>query len=420
MNNSMLFNLSRLNVRQIKRQIYSKLHSAFILSPKGQEQIVHAEIAGLLSNHEYAKIASSGVILESIDFRRLLELAMTVATARDIFWNLSTDRVKSMLDFKKSLAKLPLGLILPQGAKVGVRVDSFQSRLFHETELREIAERELETLGFVTMPFAKADQKLWLELRQNQLSWRLSLGGGKPLYQRGYRHPSASHGAPMPEHLARCLIRATRIQFGDQIFDEVIVPFAGSGTLGFESLLELAPWRGLAWPRRYAFTDWICTPQSSVAFYQKKLASSQSTPVQCKVWFIEIDPNHCTGLEATIGTFQQGLPLSSEDFSTHEADAFAWSYPHSASDKSAFVPLNPPFGDRLGLDDPREFYKKIAVFVQDLPFARTTGFCLCPDTGTRDAFCRALSQKSLITTKVMHGGKQLYNVMFDIDLRNPR
>jgi 16S rRNA G966 N2-methylase RsmD len=113
---------------------------------------------------------------------------------------------------------------------------------------------------------ARAGNIIRLSLIENKLSVSISLAGEMELYKRTYKTIGGTATAPLPEHQASACIQWALHTIYDRFNDEekarmsinnIIVPFAGTGTLGFESLLTL--WgptgSGLFTARSFPFDD---------------------------------------------------------------------------------------------------------------------------------------------------------------------
>ena len=113
---------------------------------------------------------------------------------------------------------------------------------------------------------AGAGNIIRLSLIENKLSVSISLAGEMELYKRTYKTIGGTATAPLPEHQASACIQWALHTIYDRFNDEekarmsinnIIVPFAGTGTLGFESLLTL--WgptgSGLFTARSFPFDD---------------------------------------------------------------------------------------------------------------------------------------------------------------------
>jgi hypothetical protein len=114
-----------------------------------------------------------------------------------------------------------------------------------------------------------------LSLIENKLTVSVSLAGEMELYKRTYKDLSGAATAPLPEHHASACIlwamntihrKVNMSSSSDQnllAINSIIVPFAGTGTLGFEGLLALLGGSGglgsgLFSGRTFAFDSFPC------------------------------------------------------------------------------------------------------------------------------------------------------------------
>ena len=128
-------------------------------------------------------------------------------------------------------------------------------------------------------------KSVWLTLLRNRLVLSTSLSG-RPLYHRGYKS-SLRAAAPLPEHhAAACfrwlmllLLREHDMRSGRV---HVLVPFAGSGTLGFEAMLHrLACSGGAIASRAFACESFPVSPEATVNYLRRTIAEKAEASVQC-------------------------------------------------------------------------------------------------------------------------------------------
>lgn len=144
---------------------------------------------------------SNGMITNA-DFRFLLELSCRMTTAEDIWWQVAgpvSCRMES--EFKRAIREIPWEYF--GGGSIQLKVESFRSRLYHESMLKELVSAELVKKGLSVSP--SGSERLLIEMAEDRLSVRIAMGG-RPLYQRGYREQMVGD-APIKENIAQSLIR---------------------------------------------------------------------------------------------------------------------------------------------------------------------------------------------------------------------
>ncbi len=242
--------------RTVKRHIYAPAHRAVAGSGPGFTQETETELRILLdgritpSRLNPTIAASHGRIsIRSVDYRSLIELVLRSTCATDIGMVVGNGTAQSEKELRAVISAVEWRLFFEQGlgARVKVRAEAKASRLYHTGILKDTMSEILVGIGSVESPDDEnADQEVTLRLTNNRLQIVLSLSGGR-LWRRGYRS-SLSAVAPLREDLAQAAIRRS-LRFADMLptfsetsstgFDTILVPFAGSGTLAFESIIAL-------------------------------------------------------------------------------------------------------------------------------------------------------------------------------------
>jgi len=422
-------------IRRIKRRILGAKHAAIIRFPKGYGDICAAETKRALANTE-VKAASApeitltdpGVELTGIGFRDLLALPLALTTAREILWVIGGGKAASRHALVEQLAAIDWDLLVAPGQAFGVRVESTASRIFHEGLIRELVSERLALHGCKVAAPATADYLLDIRLKHDRLTVSYSLGG-RPLYKRRYKTVMKG-AAPVKEDVAAAAVRATRAfveaQRGAELKPRhVLVPFAGSGTLGFETYLALANVPPFVYFGPLAIEASPCCPEASMGFLKRNLVErwrvsplARTPPDVC---FIERDATQCTALEQNVDGFNQvirahGVPNAS--FTVLCSDFFA-QVTALATDAPTFIALNPPFGDRLGTRASAEtIYQQLAGALGSLgEKADLTGFAFVPPP-LAERFMKNLSGFATLDRTFDHGGRKLQCVSFCNDLHS--
>jgi 23S rRNA G2445 N2-methylase RlmL len=271
----------------------------------------------------------------------------------------------------------------------------------------------LKEFGLQAAAKADAEHLVEIRIKKNQMQASLSMAGGA-LYKRGYKR-SLKAVASMREDLAACATRLTRhwlaAAWGAEVEapDLIYVPFAGSGTLGFEAEIN---WRDLApalWRPRYACEDFACAPAESLAALRKKLQPRAAVIGGAgQLIFVEKNRVQAAALAADVEGFSAALPVDVECIT---GDVFALTPPAS---RHVFIPLNPPYGDRLKDGGPA-LYKKLGGWLSDVAAdtaGRLSGYVMIPDDRSRQALQKNLRGLKVSGQAVISGGKTLTLALF--------
>ena len=387
--------------RRIKKHILAKSFSAWALPAKG---------LGITCGYQAKSYLDQGSInadinevrINETNFRSLIKLSLHLTTAREVYWTIFEGKCDREQKFEKLIASAPWSLIFPGSEiPVGVRVSSFKSKLYHEGRLRDIAIKALSTNGLIAEPFQKGSQRIWIKLNDNNISISIAMGG-IPLYQRGFKK-GLGHGAPLPEHLAASLTR----QLMDYAPEEsshikaIFNPFAGTGTLGFEAVIEQAHFTTNLW-RPLGFQEWLCTPVKTVTHLERQ--AQQKAPVP--IIFVEKDSELAEQLAHNCELFQQPLSTTIEtkilnqDYSDVEIPR---------QNGSTMVPMNPPLGLRL----PHEpaLFRDIGVWISQQN-TNIFGYLLASSKEKASTFINALGLGFSHQQKEVYHGGQLLEVIF--------
>lgn len=454
--------------RKIKRFVYGTSHRARVIPAPGFLHETEAELARLLPDRlspdawqPAVRLEGSTLAVENAGYRTLTELTMSLLTAQDLRLELYRGEAYGRGGLKKALARVPFQLYLPRGAVCRLKVASGRSLLYHEGLVFEHAAGFLAGEGYVVErrgtekapdsgeePGSGPDPfLLYLTLERNVLSVELSLAG-EPLYRRGYR-ASLSAAAPLREDLAQAAIRsAAAFAFGEVRgipFDTLLVPFAGTGTFLFESLMNRWEIPSHIFGRRYAFTRLVCHREEGYRWLERKLrersashavnlageagptgetdVSVSSSPTAAVL--IETSDSALESarrnVERFFGSIRQVVPdpgFGAESIRYLKADAHALPWTELVPERpgTVFVPLNPPFGKRL--KESAGTYAALGRAVLELSNhvsergGTLFGCILSPDEEHWKAFLGAAGRLETRTVHFSQGGLDIRLTMF--------
>ncbi len=388
--------------RYVRRHIYGAPHRATVAVAGGLLPVVEAELrelaAGIITpGRPGFEIAGreGRVELKGVDYRALVELALRLTTAHDLFLEIARGKASGRLELEAFLREVPWEVYLPPGASVEVRADSKGSKLYHEGLIEECAASALAEAGLQAAKPAGGGKgfPLTVRLESNRVRVELSLAG-PPLWRRGYR-ASFDATAPLREDLAQGAIRSAlafaaggAAEGSPHVFDTLLIPFSGSGTLLFESLIALFGIAPCLFGRPYAFERFAFGAPPSVPWLKERLAKTVGERFAStdKLHAVLVD-SHSGAIRAArenLASFERllrpagMLPLRCD---VRESDAFAgpWASRLPPAAVSLFVPLNPPYGRRLAVRSVERLYQRIGESLERL--ALDLGVSAAPRTG---------------------------------------
>ncbi|HUX51433.1 MAG TPA: hypothetical protein VMW73_11585 [Spirochaetia bacterium] len=453
---------SELSDRYVKRHLYAPTHFAAVDAGPGFTSEVEAEIRALLEDRLTPSRSNptisadhSRVIVRNIDYRSLLELVLRTSCAADVSLGVAHGHAENEEQLAGLLSRIEWKLFFRPDAKVLIRANSYASRLYHTGILSDSATEALERTGCaVSSDAATADHVLSLTLRHDRLQASISLAG-RPLWQRGYR-AELEAVAPLREDLAQAAIRRALNAFArpaagsPEAFDLLLVPFAGSGTLAFESIIawyQVPPFLfGDAGSPRFAFERFNVGSPPSVDWLKRKLRSLLQTRLTRHLHTVMIDSYApaCDACTRNWSRFSEAIfasPGGSSDTTLREnpgpvqltaevrrEDVLLqdWSRYVGPDTKSLFIPMNPPYGRRLRAGEVASLYKRIGRRVEELVAPRNEedvavrqhrlrvcGFILCADEATWSAFLNAVPSYHCVTSHFTQGGLDIRLCIFE-------
>lgn len=368
------------------------------------------------------RVEEGGVFLGGVDFRNLLQLGYEMKTARDLLWIVHRRRTGSKGALAGALDEVEWDLLLPRSAEVAVRVSSRRSRLYHEGMIEDIFAEVMKKRGFRPSAKGTAPNLVDLRLDRDELVVSLSLSGGD-LFRRGIKKKLVSV-ASMKEDLAACATLWTESfarEHGALSGEgpvKVLVPFAGSGTLGFEAALRFGRLPLSMLSRMLAFERFPCTPATSLKHIRAKLQEASGSARGFELCFVELETAQCEALRENSAAFFKAIggEGSRRTVSVTEANVFgddAWIFEPSGD---AFVPLNPPYGIRLGgIDTGLGLYKRVGEWTRRAAAGAWTsfsGYVFAPDEATAAAFLAETPGFETRSLEVRHGGRKVTLIGF--------
>lgn len=394
--------------RQIKKKIYGQKFSAWLITANVSDMLSLKVCEKRLGRRLEWTLRKPYLEVHGLRFREILECSLTHSLLQDMYWIIGQGKADTLSRFTKHIHDSLLPLILAPATTIGIQIKSYGSRLYHEGRLKESTGQALQKLGFKSVPWMEASNKLLIVLRDNQVSIGLSMAG-QPLYQRGYRCRKTAC-APMAEHLAATLIQGS-LSISQDNFPNIYVPFAGSGTLGFETAIFLKDMVGV-WERDFAFEQWQCFPQKTFGHIKSKqrLKVRGDTP---QILFTEQHQQAIQTLEANRIAFLK--PLEEKDWNIRiiQEDSTRFTNLPFPPNEPLFIPINPPWGERLQLKNAANLYQSIAELLNQWAFRSVSGFIISPNRNVHNAFESNLNKKYTRTSfSFDYGGSERWITNF--------
>lgn len=455
MKNQMEENLDR----KIKKNVYGKGQSAKVIFPAGFGTTAIAEVKFILNNLWFPQkfqsectLLKNEIHISNIHMSALTELMMRCQCITDIRLIIFQGKAFGKDAFEKQCRSIPWNIYLDKNISLKIKVDSIASKAFHETGLKEILSNILKdnVSDIVSGENTTETTNLIAELYKDKLSVSISLAGDQ-LYKRGYRGILSS-SAPLREDATACCIQKSLL-FAKKINENfspntVVLPFSGTGTFAFEYIISAFHLTATMFDRNYALQKMPLFRQENFQYLLKKARencilnssisvsdnmSINNNQSNLKIVCIDNSKKANSAFIENMNNFSKsinnnGFHISDELFYTPEPlNENFLKMDFSKLKKSntrlgnIFIPLNPPYGVRLGGNSNSiSLYKNIAVKINEISILvkeekkNILGFILCPNEETWSVFCRSLNNLSIETYHFTQGGMDIRVCQFYI------
>jgi 23S rRNA G2445 N2-methylase RlmL len=380
-----------------------------------------AIIAAPWKPHKFAatvELARGFVRVRGASWELACELAARLSTVHDLCLAFLSVTVKSWSDVPLALGKLPFKDLLEPGCTLEVRAEAANGVLPHAGRLQEIAEEFFSVRGYDILSEDDARDvsltRIELETGADRLRVRVSLGSDA-LHKRGWRALTGTPATLREDLAAAVLKRLSAFEPRALEASNVVVPFAGSGTLGIEawhSLFGLPP--GI-WNTSRAWKYLAHPTESAQHWWDKRINRAATEAELPELTFIENNRKQFHELEQNLENvteilkdFGLGLPK----ISALLKDIFQ--VPNTEIIKPGAItlmPLHPPYGLRLSQEtDVEKLFSDLGLKVREWALqargfdGALIGFCLCPSDVLWRAFRNGLDDLRFETTHVTQGG----------------
>lgn len=398
-------------LRRIKSHVLARPWTAELRFARGWGDVAGDETRQILADlsvppkfQSELSVDRSRVIVSKIDVRNLLELALRLRTAQDLMWRLETVRVLNERSLRTFLRSVEWELFFEQETRAAVRAVSSGSALYHTGLVKEIAAECLSASGVDVVPFEDAEQLVELRVKNDVLTLALSCGHPS-LAHRGYK-AVLCHPAPLREDLAAAVLSWACP--ADEEHEALYVPFAGSGTFGFEALMLAGRIAPSLFGRTYPVERLKCMTAETRRHIRHRLLGRLDVSTIDEAELVEIMPELATDLAQNVQRFTSSCGAARTSIRVTCADFFS-SEPKVTGELPLLVPLNPPFGDRLGSSKGSVvLYGNIGERLRDILSSRGgRGTLLSPSPPCSEAFRKRLRPDDFRSRGIVHGGKKL-------------
>jgi 23S rRNA G2445 N2-methylase RlmL len=407
--------------RFIKKHIIGKPQTFLLKCPSGfRDEILVSvrEFISHFSNAQSIQIDSHerGLKVSGLKIRQVLDLIFTLPLFTDVLVLLESKKVAHESDLSGIDFKL-LSAYLSCGSSFGLLLRNYNSIKRIDFSAKLASRLTIEGLSF-TSGEQTTDTYIESYFSNSRHNLYVSLTGSG-LYKRGVKKYLYGE-APLREDYAACLLMRSLKNLDRRKCINVYVPFAGSGTLGFETL-GLAQGRVIHNAEGWYISRDAFGLNKSINNLSSQKMSSLSFQLKNLI-FVEKDQKTFEVLSENLkqpiwGTESEGVT------SCFEGDAFDPAYtdilmdPSASSDTSdVFLPLNPPWGKRLGEEGSSDLlYRKSLDLILELSKVRGVfGFIICGSDSQWSLVSNTLSKFNfeIETLNYTQGGLHIRSVYF--------
>jgi 23S rRNA G2445 N2-methylase RlmL len=367
-----------------------------------------------------ANLEGSDIVVSGCDFRQAMELVMRVTTAHDVLWVAGSKRVSARSDWSLLVESSGILEFLPAGQGIQLSVRVTHPVAGTEKEVKDTLKALMTKGGLTVEPKAlQGAQAVFIDSQKNRTRLCVSMGG-RPLYQRGYKKSLSGAVAPLAEHHAAAAFRWVIREFGDDVVTSMreghtglVVPFAGTGTLGFEALSQVLNAAPALTREAYGFEYWSFVPRATITTIRKRLRAAMVSG-RAPVVFGDLNGD-VVGMVRENGLSYQELTGAKLDITAFENDFLADPGELCRDLDGVFLPLNPPYGLRLAKKSGgAPIYAKLGPVIGDLGKRHTLhGYVLCPDEASWSGVLKSLKKGFESRTRhFSHGGLDIRCVAF--------
>jgi 23S rRNA G2445 N2-methylase RlmL len=341
------------------------------------------------------------------------ELAARASTMHDVRLAFPAVTIRGWEDVEGALERLPWAALLPEGERLEVRAEAGSGVLGHAGRLQRIGEEFFAARG-VNLGASGSFTRLELESGADRLRVRVSLGNDA-LHKRGWRAETGTLATLREDLACAALRRLASWEPRAEKASRVLVPFAGSGTLGVEAWHALFGLPPTIWGAARPWQRLTSPSDASLQWWWRRVVRAAGEAPLPNLSFIENDAEQLAELEANLEHVSALLEEEGIEVPVLEtllADAFTVPAARIVgSGEVTLLPLHPPYGLRLARGaDIEALYSKLGRAVRGWMLeaerggGALIGLCLCPSLETWRAFQAGLDGVRLETSHVTQGG----------------
>ena len=347
-------------IKRIKRHITGPLHSFFIATLPGFENLCKKELESLNLDISEIEIKEGGVEFTGKLYDCYL-VNIYLRTANRVLMRITDFNVTNFRKLEKKFKMIPWELYLKEDSIPEITVSAKRSRLYHSDAIsvrvaESINERK-EATSFYRDSGSNIHQTFFIRLIDDHLTISLD-SSGDLLYKRGIKRHTGS--APIRETLAAAALLKAGYSGNELLFD----PMCGTGTFSIEAAMivrNIPP----GWYRQFAFEAWPGFQQTRWSYLKKQ--AEKEIKLYDDLCIVACDKGQkiCSTLSDTLNKYNLGntIKVLNDDFFRFIPDDI---YKITGHKRPGLVIINPPYGVRMGtLKESRELFLKITDRLAD-------------------------------------------------------
>ena len=273
-------------------------------------------------------------------------------TAISVLMPIQTFKFSDERDFKNKLSYIKFSTYFSVGKTFAVK-GAVNSRAFNHSQYPlllvkdAIADHFRDSFG-KRPDVDKLRPNVVFDVHIDQNECTVSLNSsGAPLFQRGYRKSVGE--APLNEIVAAGLIMMSNWDMKSDLLD----PFCGSGTIAIEAALMANKIPALIERKNYSFKHWKDYDVNLWESIQEKLPRKPDSDLSLSIIGSDTDTEMIKAARdnSRMLPIHNVLSFEAKDFKDQKAPS-----------ESGILITNPPYGERLELEEVEPFYKAIGDF----------------------------------------------------------
>jgi putative N6-adenine-specific DNA methylase len=340
--------------RRIRQHVHAKKHDFFAVVQPGFEDTALQEILRTSVLFSDVNITEGGIEFSG-GIKDIWELNFSSGCLTRIIMRIAVFKALYFEKFREKTESIPWELYIKQDQVPGFSIKCRHSRLYHTGRIEEECAKgilsrmeNIYSAAAQEESYAPSMQTIYVRFEDDFCTLSIDTTG-EPLYRRSIRTHIAK--APMRETLASCILH----EAGIENFDALLDPMCGSGVIPLEgALISKGIPAGVR--RHFAFEDWPGHRKNAFDYLKRKVIENRKSCASgFSVYASDISEKAIETARYNFGSsdISVDVKISCADFFSLKRNDFP--------EKRLLIAFNPPYGERIGLNDVMQLYREIGI-----------------------------------------------------------